>query len=395
MKKVSADYIFPISKTPINKGVLIVENDGKIIDLIDPNNLDYSLQDVQIFDGIICPGFINTHCHLELSYLHNKIPQFTGLNDFISEVEKFKDSEKSNIINSIIDADFKLKENGIVALGDISNTSNSFEVKKESKIYYHNFIETYGFAESIANDVFKKSLKVFENLSNYNLNGSIVPHSPYSISEKLFKLINDFAIENKSILSIHNQESEAENEMFNLKKGKTLERINSWGIDTTNWNATGKSSLQSVISFLSETLKTLMVHNTFTKKDDIEFAENYSKNIWWCFCPNANIFIENCLPNFSLFQNLNNRITLGTDSLASNKALSILEEIKTISSKSKINIPLETLIKWATQNGAIFLGIENNFGTLDIGKKPGINLISKIDERELKLTENSFVKVLY
>ncbi|HRP60104.1 MAG TPA: amidohydrolase family protein, partial [Vicingus sp.] len=82
-------------------------------------------------------------------------------------------------------------------------------------------------------------------------------------------------------------------------------------------------------------------------------------------------YIEGRQPNYHLF--LNEKCTIGTDSLASNWSLSILDELKTISNNSP-NIELEKLIKWATINGAEFLGIDNQYGSIEKGKKPGINL---------------------
>jgi len=84
-------------------------------------------------------------------------------------------------------------------------------------------------------------------------------------------------------------------------------------------------------------------------------------------------------------------ISLGTDSLASNSNLSILEEIKTISSYFP-EIKLEELIKWGTLNGAKALNFNKNIGSLEVGKKPGINLISLLDLENMKIKKESMVK---
>jgi cytosine/adenosine deaminase-related metal-dependent hydrolase len=110
-------------------------------------------------------------------------------------------------------------------------------------------------------------------------------------------------------------------------------------------------------------------------------------------CPNANLYIENKLPDIELFAASGFSIALGTDSLASNTTLSILEEMKTI----QLHFPkirLNDLITWGTINGAKALGFNKLKGTIEIGKKPGLNLISGIDFREMKLTLQSEVKVL-
>ena len=134
----------------------------------------------------------------------------------------------------------------------------------------------------------------------------------------------------------------------------------------------------------------LLVHNTFTQKEDIAFAKNAPIDVYWCFCPNANEFIEGTQPDYALF--LNEKCTIGTDSYASNWSLSILDELKTISNKNP-DIPLEKLIKWGTYNGAQFLGF-HQLGSIEKGKSPGLNLIENVQLGPFKLTEKSRVTCL-
>ena len=94
---------------------------------------------------------------------------------------------------------------------------------------------------------------------------------------------------------------------------------------------------------------------------------------------------KNKLPNYEFFINKKSLVTIGTDSLASNKSLSILDELKTIA-KHFPRIPLQTLLLWATKNGADFLGF-NQLGTIEKGKKPGLNLLKNIEE--LKITSKT------
>ena len=118
----------------------------------------------------------------------------------------------------------------------------------------------------------------------------------------------------------------------------------------------------------------ILVHNTFTSASDIQWAEYYSKQLYWCFCPNANLYIENKLPDYKLFLDAKVKIVIGTDSLASNAGLSILDELKTIS-KHCPQISFEELLTWATKNGAEALQF-SDFGTFEKNKIPGVNLLS-------------------
>ena len=209
---------------------------------------------------------------------------------------------------------------------------------------------------------------------------SITAHAPYSASRQLLSRIADFASDNNSILSIHMQENEDENLLFTRKSGKILERLHYFGIDTSKWSAPGKNSLESSLIYLPRDLQILLVHNTFTRQNDIDFAMEFNKNISWCLCPNANLYIENRLPEVSLFLDNECKMTLGTDSYASNWSLSIIDEVNTLSKKFP-SIKLEVLLNWATVNGARFLGIDNNFGSFEKGKKPGVVLVEEKKEK--------------
>jgi cytosine/adenosine deaminase-related metal-dependent hydrolase len=131
-----------------------------------------------------------------------------------------------------------------------------------------------------------------------------------------------------------------------------------------------------------ETKKVLLVHNTYTSQEDLELIKHYSNDceINFCLCPKANLFIENTLPDIPMLVQSGIKITIGTDSLASNDSLSILEEMKTIQ-KHFPKISFEMLLQWSTKNGAEFFGIEKEFGTIEKGKKPGLNLLKGMNEK--------------
>ncbi len=395
LRKVSADYIFPISSPPIKNGILVFDEHGKIIELLDPSKTAQKPNDVEVFEGLICPGFINTHCHLELSWMKGRIPEKTGLAGFVVHIEKQKKLRKDDeVLEAIANADIEMRKNGIVAVGDISNTASSFPAKSHSLIDYYTFIEVYGSMPWLANEKFEKALEIHQQLTeNFGLKGSISPHATYSVSIPLFLKIKDFAEKHKNILSIHHQESEAENHLFKDKSGWIIENMKKIGIDYSWFEATGKSPLESIAGFLPKNNSILLVHNTLSNQADIDFAQETFENPYWCICPNANLYIENRLPDMPVFFQKNLKITLGTDSLASNHQLSILDEMKTLSAAFP-EIPFGEILKWGTLNGAEFLKIDNKTGSFDPGKTPGINLISMKNDGKMKISKENKVQVI-
>lgn len=375
----SASTIYPVSKPAIDHGVIAFDEQGCVRGLYTQQEAEaLGLQVSRHYSGALVPGFINTHCHLELSHLRGKISQHTGLFKFVSEVMKNRAADASEIMKAMEHADEEMYQNGIVAVGDISNQPVSASVKQKSKIYYHTFVEAMGFNPAQASSIItkaKETLKGFETSK-----ASIVPHAPYSVSDALFAEIATISKAQGNLLSIHNQETLAENEFFQHKTGAFLELYKMLGLNLEFYQPSGKTSLQTTLPKLPKS-RTLLVHNTQTSQADVAFAKTQHPDLYWCLCPNANRYIEDTLPDVHMLKNEGLRITLGTDSLASNQQLSILKEMQVLQKHKQIS--LQTLLEWATLNGARFLGIEDTYGSFEVGKKPGVVLLEAMENEQL------------
>ncbi len=396
MRKIAATYIYPLNRPPIKNGILTCAPDGTIVNISGSNDKFTEQSGVEFYSGILVPGFVNAHCHLELSHLKGKIGEKTGIGDFIGKINELRNQETEDKEKAIQVADRKMWAAGISAVGDISNSTLAIGTKKNSKIKYHTFIESFGFHPSRAERAFDYAQFMQVQFKQNHLTNSIVPHSPYSVSQALFEKIMENAIIEKSILTIHNQESESESEFYMNGTGAITNHLsNNLGIDISHWQPTGKSSLISILDYLPAENQLLLVHNTFTTKEDLEeLKKNRAvENTYFVLCPNSNLYIENQLPPVSLFRVENLNICLGTDSLASNRELSVLSEIITLQLQFP-ELKIDELLLWACFNGAKALKLEDTFGSFEIGKKPGINLITGIDFKTMKLTDHSKVKRL-
>ncbi len=397
LQSFTADYIFPVSSPPLKNGVLITDEKGEIIDVLprekftQENFSDGTLH--HSHHGVLCPGFINSHCHLELSHMKGLLEEGKSLPGFIGGVIKGRTATKEIIEKAIADAEQEMFDNGIAGVGDICNTADTLETKKRKKLRYHNFIELFDINPSQSDIEFEKGLTLKKQLNATGFASSLTPHAPYTVSAQLLKRIYEFAYAHDSVLTIHNQETESENEMFINRSGALFEKLNTFGDLYSNWKPTGYSSLSSTLVHFPRCNKTMLVHNTYSTPEDINWAHLYSSVLYWCFCPNANLYIENRLPDFQSFIESSCRILVGTDSYASNKSLSILEELKTISHHSP-KIKLDTMLRWSTLNGAEFFGWKKQLGSFEKGKCPGINLITDVNTETLSLTVSSAVKPL-
>ncbi len=378
-KYISADWVFPVSSGPIKNGVIGYFPDGEIGSILTPESaMELGITDIEQYKGVIVPGFVNTHCHLELSHMRNKIAEKTGLPNFIKGILAQRQQTESEIIEAMESADQEMFDNGIVAVGDIANLLISKSIKLKSKIYYHTFVEVFGFNRP-SKPIIEAGLQLKNDFKP--LKASVVPHAPYSVSSTLFDEII-LITEATDIVSIHNQETDGENELFETGTGSFADFFAELGIAQSEAHHSGKNAIRYYLPQLPKNVNTLLVHNTMSKKADIDFAKATHQQLYWCLCPNANLYIEGVLPDVDLFREENVKITIGTDSLASNHHLSILGELLTLQENKAV--PFDELLKWATLNGAEFLGIEGQYGSLEKGKKPGLILLDLDSDNKIK-----------
>lgn len=365
-----ADYLYPLHIAPIKEGVLQLSDDGEVMAIFN-NRSDVPQEKLEVFEGILCPGFVNAHCHLELSHMLGKLPKHTGLPNFIAKIPEQRVLETSKMKLAIERADAMMYKGGIVGVGDISNTSDSFFVKEKSTIKYHTFVEVFATNSEKAVEVFHFGQSIINKAPKPC---SLVPHATYSVSEKLFSLLKSH--NSGEPICIHNQETKSEDELFKKGSGDLYGFLKNFGKLYTS----GKSALVTALSQMPKQINILLVHNTFTSKEDIAWSIKNKYSTYWCTCPKANLYIEDTLPDYSIFDS--DKLCVGTDSLASNDSLSILEELKVIQENSDFD--LNTLLKIACKNGAEALEF-STLGTFEKGKIPGVNLIDNLELKKVIL----------
>lgn len=384
MRKISADFIFPVSTAPIHEGVIICDDQGKILQIDQRSEHDPAT--LEIHHGVIVPGFINTHCHLELSHMKGKVHTGTTLIPFLKSVVSQREVPMEEILDAIERADREMYEAGIVAVGDISNKTDTAHQKENSLLRYYTFVEMFDFLQDhLAEATFDRYYQVFLAQSDGHGNRkSCVPHAPYTVSTELFKRINEANTPGITV-SIHNQETPLENELFQTKSGGFTHFFEQFGFLLNHFSPRGQSSIHYTLEHLRSDTRTLFVHNTQTNAEDIRAAQRWNPNVYWATCPNANLYIENSMPYYQHFLDTDAHVTIGTDSLTSNWQLSILEEMKTIV-RYQSYVPFQTVLKWATLNGAKALGFDEDLGSIEPGKTPGLLLLNLESDFQLRAT---------
>jgi cytosine/adenosine deaminase-related metal-dependent hydrolase len=248
-------------------------------------------------------------------------------------------------------------------------------------------LEVFGLDPEKAVRRFDEIIKVAQKAKDLDLQYSLVPHSAYSMSLTLFSLLRNKSSDNK-VTSIHFMESAGENTFLTSHTGSLLSSYERSGLLPPRME-TAANHTDVVLTEITNSGNLILIHNTFADRDSVRSAKK-RENLYWCLCPNSNLYIENRVPPLNLFLEEKCDIVIGTDSLASNTQLSILEELKTLQlAFPDTSIP--DLIKWATINGARALCEEEQFGSIETGKKPGLLLLQNVDLINMKFLPGSFV----
>jgi aminodeoxyfutalosine deaminase len=377
-RKFKADYLFDGINMRSGQPVLICHADGRIEDIVEESQAG---SDLEVLRGMISPGFVNCHCHLELSHMKGLIAEKQGLVNFVLSVVQQRHLPEDTRLEAVELAVSQMIDAGIVAVGDICNGADTLAAKSAGRLDYYNFIEVLGWLPGQAlgrYEAAKKLATQFQAIGQKHI--SLSPHAPYSVSVDLWNLLSG-GFPGKTI-TIHNQESEAENEFFLTRQGDLLSMYEGMKIDSDHFQPPGTRSLPYFLPKLKEAARVLLVHNTYTRAEDIGGSRSFSRPVFFCLCPNANLYIEDRLPDIPMFVENNIRLVLGTDSLASNHGLSILEEMKTI---KKVFPALSTakMLQWATSEGASALSMGEWLGDFSKGKKPGVLVVENLIQGEI------------
>lgn len=372
-QKFQGTQIFTGTELLEDQLVLVTQKDGTIEAMV---GIEDAGDDVQNFEGILTPGFINAHCHLELSHMKGMIPAHTGLQEFVKQIVALRQVEPDAIQEAIVLAEAEMMANGIVAVGDISNTLDTLNQKAKHNLAYYSFVELYDLDPTRAADKILAGLEIQKQFQENCVRASLVPHAPYSVTNELWHLLSvHFGIHS---ISIHNQETPDENDFFKTKTGSFLGMYERTKVNLDFFEATGLSSLQSILPIFKKAHHGILVHNSFTSAEDIKAVHAAMSNAFWCLCPNANQYIEQTMPPVELLRSQKANIVIGTDSYASNWSLSVLDELKTIQQHHP-EIQLSEMLSWATINGAQALQMDKHLGSFELGKKPGVVLINGVD----------------
>jgi aminodeoxyfutalosine deaminase len=323
--------------------------------------------DVEVLDwgsAVIMPGLVNAHTHLELTSAHNRIRQFSSFTDWIAQLVSMRRTwTAGQIVDSRREGTRLSLASGVTLVGDITSSG--------AIIYQDNYkLRRIFFEEVIA----LAPERVDEILSNLNFEPAstgagfsvhcLSPHAPYSVSAQLYQGTAALARKQRRLLATHVAETTAELQFLRDGTGEFREFLDSMNLLPAGWKPPGVHPIAYLDSLGVLGTSCILIHCNYLDKQSITRISNSRSNV--VYCPRSHHFFghENHPVRGLLDAGIN--VALGTDSLASNDTLSVLDEMRFLF-KTRKDIRAEEVFRSATLNGAAALGFRGVLGSLNRG----------------------------
>ncbi|MBQ3248143.1 MAG: amidohydrolase family protein [Alistipes sp.] len=369
-RRIASHYALIDSR--LERNIIVeVEDSGHISAIERTEDID-RCAGVEFYPGILIPAMINAHSHLELAYLRGAIAEGSGFAGFARAIGQVRGNyTPEERIHAAEVADARMWEEGIAAVMDIANDDLVMDVKRRSKIEYHTLFEHFGINN---NDVGR-----LEALTKRYPLSSVTPHSTYSVNDSSYRRI---ATTGQAPLSIHFEESDDERALYRHEGSlwEWYERMG-WECDFLDY---GTPAARIVASTPCHRRVALIHATRVTEADIVAIEAHFDIKPTWVVCPESNRYISRLTPPMALLRSKTCEIAIGTDSLASARSLSMVDNMRQLG-----DIPLAELLTYATRGGARALGIDDRLGTIEVGKCPGLVILRGADLQSLRLTPES------
>jgi cytosine/adenosine deaminase-related metal-dependent hydrolase len=386
MKILTSKFVLPISSDPIENGAVAIEG-TRISAVGTAENLAADMPDAEIEDhgnAAILPGFVNCHSHLELTFLRNRLDDVE--HDFRSWLLKLNslraELSDEDIIDSAIDGAREGAAAGVTCFGDIGRMGHAgIAALKETGLRGVVFQETE-FSPDVrtADEDFLALAAKYEKLREEAtdlVSVGLSPHSPYTVSSRLFELIAQYSIINRVPLSIHAAESADEMLLMTRGEGFFVDVYEKFGFE---WQSPHSSPIEYLERLGVLSTRPLLAHCVRVSDSDIDLIAAYGAGI--AHCPKSNAKFGHGWAPLEKFLDAGIPVGLGSDSVASNNICDMIEESRfaVLAARNHAErvhfVTAKQALETATLGGAKALNLDHLIGTLQSGKQADIAVIS-------------------
>ncbi|KPK87529.1 MAG: hypothetical protein AMS27_02200 [Bacteroides sp. SM23_62_1] len=372
MRRVSANYIIPVSSPPLKNGIIEFDDSGRISSLIDTGGNLKESANLEFYNGLLVPGFINPYCRIEpfIIDIPRKDPHQP---EFSIDTEYSEVRDDLGIHSRFRELERILKNSGICGLGSVSSNHHFFSNKSAGKLKYHSFIEVCQQKGADSFEIFNHAVEVImTGWNEYNLMCSLIPFDSCSDKE-IATLVAEFTVTHYNPVILKCQDKSVSSESLLIDFSESLARI------------TGKSADAALNSFNSPII--------FPVTDLSGFILELKSDIFYLL--SIEDFQRTGLMTLSkdILKKISNHILFSSYGSGFHTHYPIISELIILQSKIP-SLSINELLRSCTINPARALKMDKYLGSLEPGKAPGINLITNIDFSEMKLTEKSELKAL-
>ena len=370
MTSFSADWILPISDAPIDGGVVTLD-EGRIVSVAHGK----SAADVALGRAVVLPGLVNAHTHLELSYLHGRIPPAPRFLDWVRPMLAARGDQSSVddgvILRAIAQAVQEARATGTALVGDVTNTLATVSALAEARMPAHVFHELIGFAGVNADEQVASARRAIDALAHdRDIRLSLAPHAPYSVSPALFAAIRrDLDAHAPTVSTVHLGESAEEVEFLKSGAGPWRTLLENLGVWNDQWEAPQSSPVEYLAEMGLLTASVLAVHGVQFNGADLDRLRTLGVTL--VSCPRSNRHVGVGSPPLEAFYAMDVEVAFGTDSLASVDDLNMFSELAE-ARRIAPKVPARALLHSATLTAAGALGFGDEFGSIEPGKRAAL-----------------------
>ncbi|MBJ6799932.1 amidohydrolase family protein [Geomonas propionica] len=375
MRIYAASYLLPISSPPIEGGALAVK-DGRIVAVGKLHELraQFSAPVTDLHESVLMPGMVNAHTHLELTHfpawkLRKELDYLPKRYvEWIQQVVKIKRSlEPGDLEHSVREGMRLCVESGTTAVGDILSDLSLVPLYRDTALAGRLFLEAIGHDPLLCDTLVARMEATLENLQGGLLPG-LSPHTPHTVSAKLFRCLQDLSLKMGAVKAVHLSETAAEAAFMHDSTGDIAELL----YPMAHWEQYLPHPMRTTSTRYLDELgvldaATLAVHAVHVTPNDVAILKERGVSVVLCPRSNDRLFVG-CAPH-KLLKEAGLPLALGTDSLASNDSLSLWDEIHFLQQIAPGVFTCQELLVMATLGGARALRIDGDTGSLELGKR--------------------------
>jgi len=373
---VHADCVVRGDADEIRDGAVVLDDSGRVLDVgqaseVIPSHAGIALERVH---GVVMPGLVNAHTHLELSALRGQVPGGAGFLKWVDHLIAVRAEQGPEQDAAAIDgAVAELDAFGTAAVGEVTNTLAAVPALVRLGIAGCVFHEVVGVLFEQASRRLEELPEVVRSRLDAWPDGDLAyapsPHALYTTHSEVIRRVMKASAHGGSRVSVHLGEHASERRFLESGDGPILEWMTSrLGLARTQIEWPGMSPVEFADSLGLLAPHVACVHLTDARPE--ELARVAASGAHAVFCPRSNLYIEVRFPPLLAARAAGLLPALGTDSLASNSSLDVLAEASSLRQRFP-SVPAHELVRMATWQGALALG-RGDVGRIAVGSRPGL-----------------------